>query len=365
MTESNLFTPEQQALHIKVNSLFDELYLLAANVAEHSDSVIPSSLHKAMAELSERFQDLGKVIFTFTGEGFIPTFLPDGDEETIYSQLDAVTGTFEQLTLADEEVVDYVTSDEIEAEAEEDSGSLLQEDEIRKAFMSQLLTPPAGLQLFAEFLLDMNTTESEVGGSSIRASQIAYYGIMTASKIRLDAVDFEKHDGLLGVDDVEDFLQSSSRRMREILKDTAFRRKSGLQQHVIIEQMLERINDTVQIDRFAAIIPCNSVWSHVVANENKQFVETDMPSYMSAFSFQPIRIDVLENFGLTDGLRIVNDSSMVSPDNVGCYLVGEISEELQIILGVPSQVIWLPIKYPRKKRGEIIEQGFAAYFEEA
>lgn len=338
--------------------LIDRVLLLGSQVGELLASGrnfvnILNATDDSLVELNEALANL-PVDFHFSGNGFTPNILPDGAISPAYTYVATMTGRFSEAYITDPADIDYITREELLEELAEDEdddfstvavfnnpGSV--EPAAVQDLVDSLLTPKPGPQLFVEFEVQRHTDAEEfMSGPCVRAHEYSMYYIMAASDLVIDMIDYEGEGTVPAESDIiVDLLETGSEHLRQIFRDTHFRRASLRQQRAKINGIIERFNNHVQLERFTSVMSCEYLYAPVIAHQNRQIVPIPTDD-IGAFAFKPLRVDSLESYGLNSGRRIYSDSCMVDPQ-AGLAIVGEVDSHTQAMLRLQSPVVWIPI----------------------
>ncbi len=340
----------------EAGELMDRIFLLAGQIGEllasGDDFVeILENTDDSLVDLNIALAGL-PVDFHFSGNGFTPNALPDGDVHPAYTHVQTEWGKFSEVYISDPADIDYMTKEELLEELEDEDEDISTvgvclPGQIDPTVMTDLaelfLTPKPGPQLFVEFEVQRHTDAEEfMVGPCVRAHDYSVYYIMAASDLVIDMVDYEG-EGVKPVD-VEDLiglLEVGSDQMRQIFRDTRFRRSSLKEQRARVNGITERFNAHAKLDRFTTVMSCDYLYAPVISQDNLQMaaISTDE---ISAFAFKPLRVDTLESFGLNNGHRIYSNNSMIDAD-AGLAIVGEVDDDTRERLRLQSPVVWIPI----------------------
>jgi hypothetical protein len=346
----------------KANGLFDQLYLLAESIRIlDEDDWVDAETYRRIEELEEGFRALGHLPMIFSGEGFAPFVMPDGEEDTLYRALDLQHGVFEGLELVHEEAVSYTPKDEIDDAPEQDDGELLSKHYEFSDAYNQSLEPPSGLQLYAEFLIADHDNEVPVAGTSVRAKGLAYYALMNAAELKFHGFGEIRHPQSTEETIVSD-LHDASKRLYGLLRSTGFRRQPLESQRLLLDRTLAEIDSHVQIERFRMMASPSNMLVPDTSYENRRLRPIEADRFEYSFSVTPLKLDTVYAFDLHNGQAIRSDRQMKGRERCGVYIVADIGEGMQAVYGLPTSIVWIPVEFPsRSKRHPA--PGFDAHIE--
>ncbi len=347
----------------RANELFDELYLLAEKVQlVDEDGWVDAATYQQIEKLENGFRALGQVPIVFSGEGFAPYVMPDGEEDTLYMRMELQHGVFSALELADEEAVAYTPRDEIEATDETDEGdTLMQQNYVINEARNKALHPPEGMRLYAEFLMMDTDSEVPVAGSSVRAKGLAYYALMNAGALQFDGFG-EIQKPISTEETILDDLHQASRRIHHLFKSTEFRRRSVVEQRTIVDRALMEIDKQIQIERFRLMVDPKDMLVPDTSHENRRLRQVTVDRFEYSISATPIKIDTINTFNLHNGQAIRSNRQLDGKSNCGIYIVADIGEAMQQVYGMPTSIVWVPVPFPSRRRQHPIT-GFDAHLE--
>lgn len=346
-----------------VNRLIDEMYICAQAVEMAPEGqALDYGLFNQIERLEDEFKAFGEIPLVFSGEGFVPYVFPDGDENTIYSSVELQSGIFTAFEIADAEVPEYFTEDDLDEALEADSGSLLHDDEQSEEVRSRLLEAPTGSQLYIELMVDDTDIETTLKGPSIRAKGLAYYALMHAA--RFEFHDFGDATSAISTEEtVITDLHRASREVYRLLKSTELRRMPVARQKQLVDQAIARVDRKIKIDRFSIMVHPSQMLSVFTTDGNRHVAQVAPVKSPYNISASPLKLDSLETFELLNNQPIRSDSQLSDIKNSGLCIVADIGPAMQENYRLPSPIVWIPVVFPSKRRSGTVP-GFDAYIEQ-
>jgi hypothetical protein len=329
----------------QVSGLLDRCTILADNVirlcevGQYNDrfsSVINETFH-----IKDALSKYPHLEFNYKGDGFAPVICPNGSPETAYIEIPQASGLFSDLFIADGSNYDRLSEIEVDEDTDGDLQEYIAEVEKLKSIIRE---PEEGPRLYIEFLTSVqDSEEQEIAGRSIRADVIKTYHIMNMAGLSIEFItDRINSTDNVHIEDLSEIIDKESDDFRELLRTTHFRRKTRTFQLRHMEEKINTLNNQLQLERYSVFISPDHVYVPVIKNKNYKMEKVLVTQMNSGFMVDPIRIDSLEHFPLTDGRRIYRDSVMIDP-TAGLCLVGQIESYHMDALGIETDIIWIPI----------------------
>ncbi len=334
------------------NKMIQRSYLLAARIAifqeSQPDSPLPYDIHSEIETLNEGIEDVAHLDITFSGIGCVPTLMPDGEMDSIYSKVDFYVGNLHSFDLTDATDLANINADDLDEFVEEE-GSLFIDDERIEQLRKQLVIPQRGIRLFTELFLE-STGPEQIAGASIRTLNVENYAIIDSKTLKVTSMDIYEEPGCYDSNELTEGLVNAASIMHNLLMDTKFRRQSRRKQSWLLENQLEQLNKKLAIDRFALVVKPEEVYAPDTSHENYRMIRIHIPSHVSTFTAQCLRIDSLEYFTLTNLSQRITRSRVMRDPSASFCLVAEIDEDTRQQIGAPTNIIWLPV-HPLSRSG--------------
>lgn len=356
------------------SNLMDRVVMLGAKLAEMTDKGLDrytasNTIFEDVKALEQELKEMPELKYRFSGEGFLPMAV-DGSAVTTYSVINESTGRFNGLYLFAGDDNKYYDEDDFLTDIganDMSTGDVLESpglSESTKHVMSRIRTPSDDVRLYADFVTVLNTNEDQlVAGIAIRTDRTTVHNIVEASSMSISLIqenaDSQEDDELMDIGQVIDEVFVQSERVAKCLRNTRFRRLNASRQLKYIEQLVDEANALTRIDRFSGFIMSESFCIPEVTEGTRKFMRYKFGDDKPGLEIQPIKLESPDLFMVQTGVRLVNDSRMVSK-NAGLNLVAGVSS-LSLSNGVEPKTIWLPLDLKEIDEFALFEKKLHSY----
>lgn len=360
---------------VRASEILDSVYLLAAEIAQAADSdeLISRSQYERKLELEASLLE-HDMRYTVSGKGFIPIALPSGNFCTVFAHTEDISGTFVGFELAEGDMFEYDDKmavmhdvggfDDEDDELGGSSATINIDPELEKT-LEAISEPEDEVRLFARFLLHREEGHNVVSGSAVVAPVVEVHAIMDVLDMSVTHIDKDVPPlDEIDAETVEGYLKRASQEVRQLTRDTKFRRYDiGLQKKVL-ESVINGLNSVLRVDRFYTFLSPDYIYQPTVLDGEVHMRKIDTSAKGASFQVDVDRVDSLEmNLLATRKRPIRSDRSLIDPDASLC-VVGRVDEHIQRYLGLQSDVVWLPVKPERRITKGVYDDGFQALFME-
>lgn len=338
-------TPDQSEL---VETI-DAIHLLAWRT-QQEDVVFLDATEQMRRRLNDRLRN-DEVIYTVAGNAFLPMTLPNGEPHTVFKTSYNIRGTFHSLEFADASAFDYYDNDSLldlgEAMAEElgyDS-DVIEKHPLFQAFAEQLSEPEEGLRLYAFFLIDSERElQQPIAGSCVIAREVDTYAIVDATTMQITGTEKKQPtQESITVLNIQDHLIAASNTVQALTRDTHFRRRlTAAEQAASLGEAISDINQILGPERFMVMVRPDFFYAPSPVDP-RELTRYNTPNECGAINFEIISVDSIELQKITEGRRITRNDRQVE-DSIGIWLVGSIDEYSKDMLGINTDIIWIPVE---------------------
>lgn len=204
-----------------------------------------------------------------------------------------------------------------------------------------------------------------VVGSCINTDFLSFRSLLIASEVTIELINPEVgEDTTVEEDKIPDVLGDFSRQVKSLVRDTAYRRLSTVEQYKKLEEIINQANSCMDLPRFSADIFTDTFYAATVQHglRSVQLAAEDS-AYKSCIyqaSVDLIRVDSLESYNLSESRAIRHNNDLIR-DDTSLFLVCRVKPEHKKELGFDTDIVWIPIpvsssKHSSKKRGNKIPQ---------
>jgi hypothetical protein len=351
----NFDLPEQfdQSCFEDINDALVEAQVLAARVAIlRSEGASFADLHRATYQDVMNISDVLNMydedaVFAFTGDGFVPVYdYENEDFKTAFANVSG-RGKFSSFALLDPTDIKFIGPEEDDDDegGEEFYYTDVKTEEVESVIDNERLrVPQAGYNLYLEFELKRRTDyEQVVGGIAMRSYDTATYNIMDLARLTIDHIELSKPVTQVPEFDIVETMLDAAEKVRNMKRDTAFRRQNKKHQINYLDTTVDDLNDTLGLERVSMGIEAPHFFvSASVAGDRRVYKVVPADPDDIQVIITPIRIDCLDSYNVSQGKRITNDKRMVSV-GAGLYVVGKVEDHIAELMQLPSSVVWIPL----------------------
>lgn len=377
MSPDKVSKEEQQRLEeidsmlLAARALGKKVLLMTSEEVDRFDifSVVSEELDNINKRMSACCKDAQ---FFYSGEAFVPVYDDFTDvRHTAYKKIERRRGRFGRFAIRDAIDMSYISDEYLDDEADDEddvvSGglNLLVTDSAKDSMeLFETVAPKLGPRLYAYFIegrIKNDEEDQEVGGSAVCSRDTVYYNILDVETLKIEYVEIANLEDVLPIDRIVPEILTEAKRVKHLKRDTAFRRLGTEHQIDVIEKELADLNGKLGLERVEFHVLPEYVYSFVPEQGFRTLMKCELDPELDQFDvrlpIKPDKIDSIELYNLTFGVRICNNKRMIDPA-AGLCLVGRIDERLAEIFHLPSPVIWVPLADLQPDRIFAIPNGF-------
>lgn len=340
------------------------LRVVELNAEEADMKTIFEEINDDVTDLCDDLRAYDDIVtYTFSGNGFIPVY--DYNLEvarTAFAHVDNGEGKFSRISLLNPLNFSFVSAYDVaedEDEAVKGNIDLLDENDDQEG--GAMRVPRMLPGLYVEFLVNQNIGEEVcVGGIATRSNGALSYNIMDLLEVNIDRVDVRYPGATVDIYEIAESLITESKAIKYLKRDTAFRRMNRKNQIKLLETKLEDINEQAGLDRVTMVVDPKYFYVPLTGLENLFMQKVTLPEGYTHVNVDPIRVDSMELFSLTNGEGIRNNRTMKDP-NAGLCLVAEINPYLRQSLGFNSDIVWIPLGDMNQESLVVIPNDYGLY----
>lgn len=344
-------SPELERNVLEVSTLLDDIVLVGSTIDHHAGSWLPDKVLLQLEQIDERIQALGKVSVVFSGRGFVPVTMPNGDTDTIFADVSHRSGHVSSVDIFDEDDFDYAESDDLDDYIDDDNedGNLRETDPEVEELRGRMLTPEKGRKLYVEFVLHQSHGDFNVHGMCVRTDRVTTHAIMEASSLAVSLIRPELNKTPIDKDNLRDELLEQSQRVLSMVRDTSFRRSSKKRQQRRLSEAVTEANADCPVDDFYVVVEPEVIFVPSTTEDGLLYMEAEyIGESCGQFDGRAIQLQSLDLFSIDNGGRVCSDAEMFDRRS-GLCLVVEVSEDVAEMLGIESTDVWVPIELPHNK----------------
>lgn len=334
-----------------VMELLDDAILLGSTLHEKQSSLgISGDDYIAMQSIMKRAASLDATEVVYSGRGFVPVVDPEGELVTVYKEVDGARGQLGRVYVSDAADMLYVSpknivvGDDDEDDVDDDSsvGTISEARLEMQEFKNSLAEAPEGLRLFVEFIMHKEIgVDKAIRGHAVRTSTYTMYNIMDAAHLQILDVSKQKEDPekIFQDHEIDRALKAFDDHYKENIRTKKFRRRSAKSQSAIVDTFLEGSNEMLKLDRF--IVHSEVDCLYAPDSTEPEGFRTIQP-YIH-FQGKCLRYDSVETKLLSEGIplrRRPGDEYEID----GTCVVVEIDDAVRDFIGLPTNIVWLPVK---------------------